>query len=90
MGLPRPDKSGLRMKPPFCRCEERSDEAISVGTGEWRKIELPPFSKNCYISPNFNGILTFRCYTLNIKEKKDRIERTQGIRLIDKDWEIRV
>jgi len=46
-------------------------------------------NKISHFSLNFNGILTFRCYTSSIKRKKDRVKHTEGIRLIDKNWEIR-
>jgi hypothetical protein len=34
-----------------------------------------------------NSILIFRCYTSSSKEKRDKVKRAQGIRLIDKDVE---
>jgi hypothetical protein len=46
--------------------------------GDWRKIELSPF---------FNSILTFRCYTSSRRRKKDRVKSIKGIGSIDKDWE---
>jgi hypothetical protein len=39
------------------------------------------------LSPFFNSILTFRCYTSSSKRKKDRVKRIRGMRSIDKDWE---
>jgi hypothetical protein len=44
---------------------------------EWGKIELSPF---------FNNILTFECYTSSSRREKDRLTRIQGIGLIDKGW----
>jgi hypothetical protein len=58
-----------------------------MGTEEWRKKSCPLFKKLPH-PLNFNSILIFRCYTSSSKRKKDRVKRTQGIRLIDKDWEI--
>jgi hypothetical protein len=44
---------------------------------EWRKIELSPF---------FNSILTFECYTSSSRREKDRLTRIQAIGPIDKGW----